>query len=126
MLPTQQHSHKRQIWTWQRGGITRIPLLNVRGVSPSPFLSQGTGLQKYSWRFYIFLDSVNSGINRIFLVLSMGGKYSDNFYSDNCSTHSQSLSHMFSFGLQSTNFTFSSLFISFYIFIYRYFPFLIE
>lgn len=115
MLPIRQHSHERQNWTWQRAGITRIPLLNVRGVSPSPFLSQGTGLRKDSWRFCVFLDSVNSGIKGVFLVLAMGGKYSDNFCSDNCSTPNQSSSHMFSFGLQSTLFTLSSLLISFYI-----------
>lgn len=113
MLPVQQHSLKRPIWPWQRTEITRIPLLNVGSVSP--FLSQGTGLQKDSWRYCIFLDSVNFGMKGVFLVLAMGGKHSDNFSSDNCSTHNKSLSHMFSFGLQSTLFTLSSQLISLYI-----------
>lgn len=118
----------RQIWTWHTAGITWIPLLNVRGVSPSPFLSQGNGLSKDSCRFCGFLDSVNLGIKVIFLLLARQRKYSDNFHSDDCSEHNQSLSHMFSFGLQSL---FFHAVLSPYqlphlmYFIYRYLPFLI-
>lgn len=71
-----------------------------------------------------FLDSINSGTKMMFLVLAMGGKYSDDFYNGNHSTHNQSLSHMFSFGSQSTVLCPYQLHLMY--FIYSYLPFLIQ
>lgn len=73
---------------------------------------------------FFFPYSVSSGIKGICLLLARQGKHSDNFHSDNCTEHNQSLSHIFSFGLQCLFFLLPSPYqlSHFRYFICRYLP----